>query len=158
MSKKLLMVPTVLSLVFMLSGCALNLGMRNDVDLSFLEALESFGQEDTAQNEDENGGEDTEEYVLEEEVPLLDIEELITEEVDEEISLVTLENFNRLETGMTIDEVIEIIGDYDELTSDSEVLDSTIEVYTFTGDSILSSAMLTFTDGELTNKVQTGLE
>ena len=152
MSKKILMIPAILSLALMMAGCVFSFGASNNVDLSFLEALESFGQEGTTYDEDEGKEEAAEE------AEALDIEGLVTEEVEEDVSLVTLDNFERLELGMTIDEVIEIIGEYEELTSDSEVLDSKIEVYTFTGDSIISSAMLTFTNGELTNKVQTGLE
>ena len=155
MSKKFLMIPVSLSLMVLLAGCAFGFETSSDVDLSFLDALESFGEAEALNYEDEML--EAEDMVTDD---VSDVEEVIIMEAEgeEEISLVTLENFERLELGMTFADVAEIFGEHGELTSESEVRDSKIEVYTFLGEHVVSSVILSFTDGELTNKVQTGLE
>ena len=72
---------------------------------------------------------------------------------------ITLETFEACTQGMTYDECCEVIGLCGTLSSETTLMDSTIQTYSWKGNGgIGSSAALTFTDGVLTNKMQIALK
>lgn len=75
---------------------------------------------------------------------------------------ISLDEFNRIETGMTYDEVCKIIGGEGVLTSSSDFgIDDEYktELYEWTGDgSIGANANIMFQNGKVTSKAQFGLK
>lgn len=72
---------------------------------------------------------------------------------------ITLNEFYEIETGMTYQEVVQIIGCDGELSSESSLLDSTYQIYTWKGNGTIgANANVSFTDGRVTSKAQAGLE
>ena len=77
----------------------------------------------------------------------------------EDTALITLEEYNRLHTGMTYEHCCEIIGVYGTLTSEVVIMDIKTTVYTWKGNGGLgSNAVLTFQDGYLSSRVMIGLK
>lgn len=71
---------------------------------------------------------------------------------------ITLEEFNKIETGMSYDEVKEIIGSDGELLSTSSFNNYSISIYIWYGKgSIGANANVTFTNGKVSGKAQAGL-
>lgn len=101
-----------------------------------------------------------------EEVAVEEEEEVETaEETDQEVKEtkdttgVTMENFNKLETGMSYEEVVSILGSEGEILSESEIAGSKATMYTWDGDSGWGANMnVMIQDGELVSKAQFGLE
>lgn len=89
------------------------------------------------------------------------IEKDITEEitgVEEESEYITLEEYNKIEAGMTYDEVCEIIGSKGSDTANSSVNGYTVKIVTWYGNGTLgSNANVTFENGKVTGKAQVGL-
>ena len=78
--------------------------------------------------------------------------------VSDESEYITKEEFNKIETGMTYNEVKKIIGSSGELTSKVEGV-VVIEMYTWYGNGTAgSNANVTFQDGKVTGKAQFGLK
>lgn len=73
-------------------------------------------------------------------------------------SEITLEMYNSIETGMTYDEVVSVLGENGAFLSNSKILDSISEIYTWSGTSLGSSCNITFQDGKVIAKAQYGLE
>lgn len=72
---------------------------------------------------------------------------------------ITLGEFYEIETGMTYQEVVQIIGCDGELSSESSLLDSTYQIYTWKGNGTIgANANISFTNGRVTSKAQAGLE
>lgn len=72
---------------------------------------------------------------------------------------ITLDEFYQIETGMTYSEVVEIIGCDGELMSESSLIDSTYQIYTWKGSgSIGANANVSFANGAVTSKAQSGLK
>ncbi|AVK84462.1 hypothetical protein C3943_13215 [Lysinibacillus sp. B2A1] len=67
---------------------------------------------------------------------------------------ITIDQFNKLENGMTEAQVFEILGGEGDLMSES----GNLKMYTYAGEKALSSAAITIQDGKLMNKTQMGLE
>ncbi|UZM96998.1 hypothetical protein OL548_16895 [Lysinibacillus sp. MHQ-1] len=67
---------------------------------------------------------------------------------------ITLEQFNKLENGMTKEQVFNILGGEDAVLSES----GDIVMYTYNGKSLGGNASLMFQGGKLMNKTQLGLE
>ena len=67
---------------------------------------------------------------------------------------ITLEQFNQLETGMTKEQVFDILGGEGVITSDS----GDTVMYSYNGTSLGANASLMFQDGKLVSKSQLGLE
>ncbi|MGG2111893.1 hypothetical protein ABFY60_15445 [Lysinibacillus pakistanensis] len=67
---------------------------------------------------------------------------------------VTIDQFKKLENGMTETQVFEILGGEGDLISES----GTLKMYTYAGEKTLSSVAITIQDGKLMNKTQMGLE
>ena len=70
----------------------------------------------------------------------------------------TMDAFNQVENGMSYDQVVEIMGGPGELLSETEIAGMTMSIYTWDGNSLMSSCQITFQDGAVTSKSQYGLE
>ena len=71
---------------------------------------------------------------------------------------ISMEEFSEIKTGMSYDEVIEIIGCEGELSSEVSVVDITSELYIWYGSDGISNANVTFSNGKVMAKAQFGLE
>lgn len=71
---------------------------------------------------------------------------------------VTLEKFNAVETGMTYEQVVELFGGEGELLSETELAGITMAIYTWNGNTLLSTCQVTFENGAVSSKSQYGLE
>jgi hypothetical protein len=71
---------------------------------------------------------------------------------------ISMEEFSEIETGMTYDEVVEIVGCEGELSSEVSVVDITSEMYVWYGADGISNANVTFSNGKVMAKAQFGLE
>lgn len=79
--------------------------------------------------------------------------------VSNESEYITMDEYNQIETGMSYNEVKEIIGSEGELTSTSSVSGYTVAIYTWYGNGVAgSNANVTFTNDEVTGKAQVGLK
>lgn len=80
---------------------------------------------------------------------------------DKDAGKMTMEKFNKIESGMTYEEVTEIIGGEGEVMSESGEKGSDYHtvIYQYEGvGSLGANANLTFQGGKLINKAQFGLE
>lgn len=72
---------------------------------------------------------------------------------------ITKDEYNQIETGMTYEEVKQIIGSEGSLTSTVTANNTTIEIYTWYGNGTAgSNANVTFTNDSVTGKAQVGLK
>lgn len=72
---------------------------------------------------------------------------------------ITMEEFEKIEPGMTYDEVVAIVGGEGELSTTATVGDITTSIYIWEGSGSLgSNANVTFINGEMSAKAQFGLE
>lgn len=70
-----------------------------------------------------------------------------------------LEKFNKIETGMTYEEVVEIIGEEGTVLSESEIANIKTIIYSWYGEgSIGANANVTFQNGKAISKAQFGLK
>lgn len=75
--------------------------------------------------------------------------------------LISLEEFNKIETGMTYEQVKEIVGSDGTLTSDVSVGDEKYhtQIYMWYGNKITGgNANITFQNGKVVGKAQVGLK
>ena len=73
--------------------------------------------------------------------------------------LITLDEFNTIQNGMSYEEVVEIIGSEGEASSTATVGDITTSIYMWKGKgSIGANANVTFIDNKVSAKAQFGLE
>lgn len=70
----------------------------------------------------------------------------------------TMDKYNQVQTGMSYDQVKEIMGGDGELESDTDVSGSKSQLYLWNGESVGSNASITFTDGAVSSKAQFGLD
>lgn len=86
------------------------------------------------------------------------------DEISEELSeataeLITLDEFNTIQNGMSYEEVVEIIGSEGEASSTATVGDITTSIYMWKGKgSVGANANVTFIDNKVSAKAQFGLE
>lgn len=86
------------------------------------------------------------------------------DEISEELSeataeLITLDEFNTIQNGMSYEEVVEIIGSEGEASSTATVGDITTSIYMWKGKgSIGANANVTFINNKVSAKAQFGLE
>ncbi len=71
---------------------------------------------------------------------------------------VTLDQFNRVEEGMTYDKVVELFGGEGEPISESTINEATTAVYLWNGNDGVSNATITFYNNAVLSKAQTGLK
>jgi outer membrane protein assembly factor BamE (lipoprotein component of BamABCDE complex) len=77
---------------------------------------------------------------------------------DQSAAKATMDKYNQVQTGMTYDQVKDIMGGDGELQSDTKISGHTSQLYNWTGESVGSSASITFTDGSVSSKAQYGLD
>lgn len=73
---------------------------------------------------------------------------------------ITMDEFQKLKNGITYSEAVNIIGGEGTLSSEIGVEGEQFHTitYTFEGDKLASSAIITFQEGKLSSKTQFGLE
>ena len=81
-----------------------------------------------------------------------------TEDKDEDKCYITLDEFNKIENGMTYDQVKEIVGCDGTVNSDTEVMGSKMTIYSWYGKDGISNANVNIQDNKLINKTQIGLK
>lgn len=70
----------------------------------------------------------------------------------------TLEKFNQIQTGMTYQEVVEIMGEEGTLSTESSYGNQTMQIYYWYAKNGISNATISFTNGIVSAKSQIGLE
>lgn len=71
---------------------------------------------------------------------------------------VTLDQYNQIQTGMTYEEVKNILGGEGQLSSETEIAGMNSQIYQWNGNSLGANCMITFSDGKVYSKAQFGLE
>lgn len=69
----------------------------------------------------------------------------------------TLEKFNKIETGMTYQQVVDIAGEEGTLSTESSYGDQTMKIYYWYAKNGISNATISFMNGKVTAKSQIGL-
>ena len=78
--------------------------------------------------------------------------------VSSDSEYITLEEYNKIENGMSYEEVVEIIGSNGVESATSSVEGYTTSIYTWYGNGTAgSNANVTFTNGKVFGKAQVGL-
>lgn len=70
----------------------------------------------------------------------------------------TLEKFNQIQTDMTYQEVVEIMGEEGTLSTESSYGDQTMQIYYWYASDGISNATISFQNGKVTAKSQIGLK
>ena len=79
--------------------------------------------------------------------------------VEDSSEYITIEEFNKIETGMTYEDVCEIIGSKGTISSEVETPGYKIVIVTWYGNGTAgSNANVTFTNNSVTGKAQVGLQ
>ena len=79
--------------------------------------------------------------------------------IEQKQEKLNLEKFNKIETGMTYAQVVEIIGEEGTVLSESEIANIKTTIYSWYGEgSIGANANITFQNGKVTAKAQFGLK
>lgn len=86
-----------------------------------------------------------------------DNKEKKTNDIKEEKCYITLEEFNKIQNGMSYDEVKEIVGCEGTVNSDTEVGSIKMTIYSWYGKDGISNANVNIENGKLINKTQIGL-
>lgn len=71
---------------------------------------------------------------------------------------ITLEKFNNIETGMTYQQVVDIIGEEGKLSTESAYGDQSMQIYYWYSSNGISNATVSFMNGKVTAKSQIGLD
>lgn len=71
---------------------------------------------------------------------------------------VTLEKFNKIETGMTYQQVVDVIGEEGTLSTESAYGDQSMKVYYWYASDGISNATVSFMNDKVTAKSQIGLK
>lgn len=71
---------------------------------------------------------------------------------------ITLDQYNSIETGMSYEEVVALLGGEGALLSDTEIAGSKSQIYMWNGTSLGANANVTFSDGKVISKSQLGLK
>lgn len=71
---------------------------------------------------------------------------------------ITLEEFNKIQNGMSYEEVKNIIGSDGTVVSDTEIEGFRMIIYSWYGEDEISNANFNFQNNKLTNKTQIGLK
>ena len=78
--------------------------------------------------------------------------------IQENNEYITLDEFNAIETGMTYEEVVAIVGSEGTVMSEASVGDVTTTMYYWYADNGIANANVTISDGKVFAKAQVGLE
>ncbi len=71
---------------------------------------------------------------------------------------ITLEKFNKIETGMTYQQVVDIIGEEGTLSTESAYGDQSMQIYYWYASNGISNATVSFINAKVTAKSQIGLD
>lgn len=82
----------------------------------------------------------------------------VEESVPENDGYATLEKFNQIETGMTYEAVVDIMGSEGTVLSESEVMDIKTTMYYWYSQNGISNMNVTIQNGEVVSKAQLGLD
>ena len=77
---------------------------------------------------------------------------------DQSTAKATMDKYNQVETGMTYDEVVAIMGGDGKLSSDTKIAGVSSKLYMWDGENIASNCSITFSDGKVSSKSQFGLD
>lgn len=77
---------------------------------------------------------------------------------EEKASYATMEKFNQIQTGMSYDDVVSIMGSEGELSSESEVEGYKTQIYVWYAMNGYSNMLVIIQDGVVSSKSQNGLE
>ena len=75
---------------------------------------------------------------------------------NESATKITLDKFNQIQTGMTYEEVVAIIGEEGTVSSESSYGDYSSKIYSWSNG--IANATISFTNGKVSAKSQVGLE
>ena len=78
--------------------------------------------------------------------------------ITQEQKKMTLEKFNKIETGMTYQQVVDIAGEDGTLSTESSYGSQSMQVYYWYASNGISNATVSFMNGKVTAKSQIGLE
>lgn len=78
--------------------------------------------------------------------------------ITQEQKKMTLEKFNKIETGMTYQQVVDIAGEEGTLSTESSYGNQSMQVYYWYASNGISNATVSFMNGKVTAKSQIGLE
>lgn len=79
--------------------------------------------------------------------------------VNDESEYITLDEYNKIEAGMTYEQVVEIVGSNGTLSAESNVSDMNTKMYTWYGNGLAgSNANVTFFNNSVQSKAQVGLQ
>lgn len=70
----------------------------------------------------------------------------------------TLEKFNKIETGMTYQQVVDIMGAEGTLSTESSFGNQSMQIYYWYASNGISNATISFMNGEVSGKTQIGLK
>lgn len=70
----------------------------------------------------------------------------------------TMDKYNQVQTGMTLDQVTEIMGGEGQLESDTDVAGTSSQIYIWSGESLGSNMTVTLMNGTVSAKAQYGLD
>ena len=70
---------------------------------------------------------------------------------------VTLEKFNQIQTGMTYQQVVDIIGEEGTLSTESSFGNQTMQIYYWYASNGISNTTISFSNGKVSAKSQIGL-
>ena len=71
---------------------------------------------------------------------------------------VTLEKFNQIQTGMTYQQVVDIIGEEGTLSTESSAGNQTMQIYYWYAQNEISNATISIMNGKVNAKSQIGLD
>lgn len=71
---------------------------------------------------------------------------------------ITLEKFSKIQTGMTYQQVVDIVGTEGTLSTESSVGNLTYQIYYWYGSDGISNATISFDNGKVSGKSQIGLK
>lgn len=87
-----------------------------------------------------------------------DVDDTDSESSSASAEYITYDEFNSIKTGMTYDEVCEIVGSVGEISAQSDVGGTSVTIITWYGDSWSgANAAIYFENGTVTSKSQVGL-
>lgn len=78
--------------------------------------------------------------------------------IEQKQEKMTLEKFNKIETGMTYQQVVDIAGEEGTLSTESSYGSSNMKIYYWYASNGISNATVSFMNGKVTAKSQIGLK
>ena len=124
--------------------------------MSYDQVVSIIGSEGTEQSTNEIGGIKTTMYEWESDG--WGVATITFQNGNQSTAKATMDKYNQVETGMTYDEVVAIMGGDGELSSDTKIAGVSSKLYMWDGENIASNCSITFSDGKVSSKSQFGLD